>query len=118
MIVTPTSDESRRQRIAEISQPFIYYQSLAGVTGERDRLPDDLLENVKRLKRDSGKPVCVGFGISTPSQVADVCGVADGAIVGSAIVRRMNAAVDQGRPQEEIVRIVVEFVEQLMADPA
>ncbi len=118
MIVTPTSDQRRRRRIAEISHPFIYYQSLTGVTGERDRLPDDLLENVKRLKRDSGKPVCVGFGISTPRQVADVCSVADGAIVGSAIVRRMNAAVDQGRSREEIVQIVAGFVDQLMADPA
>ncbi len=118
MIASPTSDPARRRRIAEISQPFTYYQSLAGVTGERDRLADDLLENVKRLKGEVGKPVCVGFGISTPGQVAEVCSVADGAIVGSAIVRRMNSAVDQGRSRDEIVQIVVESVEYLMSDPA
>ena len=98
MIVAPTSDAARRERLAALSEPFVYYQALAGVTGERTALPADLTTHVQELRTATGKPICVGFGISTPAQVAAVCALADGAIVGSAIVRRMNAAVDHGAP--------------------
>jgi tryptophan synthase alpha chain len=113
MIAAPTTTAERRQRIAEISEPFIYYQALAGVTGERDELPADLTEHVRELKSQTGKPVCVGFGISQPGHVATVCSVAEGAIVGSAIVRRINAAVDRNAPQSEIVDEVIGTIEQL-----
>ena len=113
MMVAPTSDEQRRNRIAAISEPFIYYQSVAGVTGERDALPADLAENVRRLRDESGKRVCVGFGISRPEQVAAVCAVADGAIVGSAIVRRMTAAVDRGDSPAQIADAVEAFAREL-----
>ncbi|MCH8805706.1 MAG: tryptophan synthase subunit alpha [Planctomycetes bacterium] len=115
MLVAPTSRDPRRARIAALSEPFIYYQSTAGVTGEREQLPTDLLENVARLRAQSGKPVCVGFGISKPEHVAAVCRVADGAIVGSAIVRRMNAAVDRGASASATARDVIEFIETLAA---
>ena len=115
MLVAPTSRDPRRARIAALSEPFIYYQSTAGVTGEREQLPTDLLENVARLRAQSGKPVCVGIGISKPEHVAAVCRVADGAIVGSAIVRRMNAAVDRGASASATARDVIEFIETLAA---
>lgn len=115
MLVAPTTREPRRAQIAALSEPFIYYQSTAGVTGEREQLPADLLENVARLRAQSGKPVCVGFGIATPEHVAAVCRVADGAIVGSAIVRRMNTAVERGDSASATARTVIEFIETLAA---
>ncbi len=115
MIIAPTSTSERQARIAALSEPFIYYQSFAGVTGERSALPDDLAAHVQELRAATGKPICVGFGISTPAHVAAVCRVADGAIVGSAIVRRMNAAVDCGAPRAELVADVSGFIHELAA---
>ena len=113
LMVAPTSDEARRRRIAALSEPFIYYQSLAGVTGERRQLAAGLAEHVRELRADTAKPVCVGFGISTPQHVADVCRIADGAIVGSAIVRRISAAVEQDACAADVVRAVAEFIAEL-----
>lgn len=113
LIVAPTSTAERRRRIAALSAPFIYYQSLAGVTGERSALPADLAAHVGELRAETGKPICVGFGIATPAQVAAVCAVADGAIVGSALVRRMNAAVDRGADTAALATDVTEFIEEL-----
>ncbi len=113
MMVAPTSTPQRRGRIAELSEPFIYYQSLAGVTGERDRLPRDLTAQVRQLRAQTGKPICVGFGIATAAHVAAVCEVADGAIVGSAIVRRMNDAVARGESSGQVASIVSEAIDEL-----
>ena len=65
------------------------------------------------LRRTTGKPICVGFGISTPQHVQAVCSVADGAIVGSAIVRHMNAGVDQGLGPEALADNVAQFIQEL-----
>lgn len=113
MMVAPTSTAERRRRIAAVSEPFIYYQSVTGVTGERNVLPADLAEQVGRVRAESGKPVCVGFGIARAEQVAAVCAVADGAIVGSAIVRRMSAAVDRGDGPSRIAAVVEDFIREL-----
>jgi tryptophan synthase alpha chain len=102
MIVAPTSTPQRRRQIAALSEPFIYYQSLAGVTGERAALPPDLVAQVRQLRAETAKPICVGFGIAQPEHVRAVCAEADGAIVGSAIVRRLNAGVDRGASSAEL----------------
>ena len=115
MMVAPTTDETRRRRIAAISEPFIYYQALAGVTGERSALPPDLVQHVQQLRAETGKPICVGFGIATAAHVQAVCAVADGAIVGSAIVRRMNESVDRGDSPPAIARVVAGFIRELAA---
>jgi tryptophan synthase alpha chain len=114
MLTAPTSSAERRARIAEIATGFIYYMSVAGTTGERDALPPDLAANVKQLKAVSGKPVVVGFGISQPEQVRTVCSVADGAIVGSAIVRRMLAAIDDGGDATAVADAVEGYTAALM----
>ena len=78
-----------RQRGAEIVRlcsGFVYYLSVSGITGERDQLPTDLAANVRQIKSLTDLPVCVGFGISQPRHVAQLAGVADGAIVGTAMV--------------------------------
>ena len=114
MLVAPTSPPDRRERIAGLSSGFVYYLSVAGITGERQSLPVDLAENVERLRAASGKPIAVGFGISRPDHVRQVCTVADGAIVGSAIVRRITQAIDRGKPSGQIVNEVSDFIKELM----
>ncbi|OIO37534.1 MAG: tryptophan synthase subunit alpha [Candidatus Omnitrophica bacterium CG1_02_49_10] len=86
-LVAPTTTRERIRHIAKASSGFIYYVSLTGVTGARKSLPKDIISSIKAVKRLSAKPVCVGFGISTPEQVRDMSKTADGVIVGSAIIK-------------------------------
>lgn len=95
-LLAPTSDEARIQRVIDLSTGFIYLVSLTGVTGARDRLPADLEAFVERVRSmtdpstGSGRrlPLAVGFGIGSPEEARRVARVADGVIVGSAIVQR------------------------------
>ncbi len=85
-IVAPTTPDERIPLIADAATGFIYYVSQEGVTGERKALADNLDAAVKRIRAHTDLPVAVGFGISTPEQAKEVAGVADGVIVGSALV--------------------------------
>ncbi len=95
-LVAPTSPPDRIEIVAQASQGFVYVVSSLGVTGERAKLPPELSALVERVKslrggnRDPRIPVAVGFGLSTPDQAAEVGRMADGVIVGSAIVRRQS----------------------------
>ncbi len=113
MLIAPTTTPQRRGEIAKHSRGFIYFISVAGITGERDRLPQATIEAVGELHKHTGIPICVGFGISTPRMAAEVCRVANGAIVGSAIVRRISAEKD--KPREQLVEHVGGFVSELLA---
>jgi tryptophan synthase alpha chain len=86
-LVAPTSTPDRIARVAAASSGFVYYVSRTGVTGERTTLPADLVRDLKRLRRRIDLPLAVGFGISTPAQVAALAEVADAVVVGSALVR-------------------------------
>lgn len=90
-LVAPTSPPDRMRFIARRSRGFIYVVSLTGVTGARATLPPDLVEHLRQLRAVTTKPICVGFGISTPEQVAAVAPYADGMIVGSAVVGLVEA---------------------------
>ena len=92
LMVAPTTTPLRTVRIASASRGFVYCVSTTGVTGARASLPPDLTQLVSRIGRVTETPVCVGFGISTPEQAAEVAGLADGVIVGSALVSRIGAA--------------------------
>jgi tryptophan synthase alpha chain len=94
-LAAPTSPSARLRQIARASEGFIYYVSLTGTTGVRDQLSADWLQGVRQLKLLTTKPVCVGFGISTPSQAAVVARVADGVIVGSALIRAIEPFLRQ-----------------------
>jgi tryptophan synthase alpha chain len=98
-LVTPTTPPDRAEEIARRSTGFLYCVSLAGVTGARTDLPAGLIERVRWLRSRTDVPILVGFGISTPEQARAVAAVADGVIVGSAVVRLL----DEGRslPLEE-----------------
>jgi tryptophan synthase alpha chain len=86
-LAAPTSPEARLQRVADCSRGFVYAVSRTGVTGERDTLSSDAAGLVGRLKALTDTPVALGFGLSTPEQVGAAAAVADGVVVGSAIVR-------------------------------
>jgi len=95
-LVTPTTPPERAAEIAKRSTGFLYCVSVAGVTGARTDLPEGLVERVKWLQTKTDVPVLVGFGVSTPEQVKLLSGVADGAIVGSALVRRVGELAAEG----------------------
>ncbi|HEY0513011.1 MAG TPA: tryptophan synthase subunit alpha [Thermoanaerobaculia bacterium] len=86
-LLAPTSTRERVSKVAEASTGFVYYVSRTGVTGERAALATDLVRDVKRLRKRLDAPIAVGFGLSTPEQVAAVGDIADGVVVGSALVR-------------------------------
>ncbi len=86
-LAAPTSPEARLRRVADCSRGFVYAVSRTGVTGERDTLSSDAAGLVGRLKALTDAPVALGFGLSTPEQVRAAAEVADGVVVGSAIVR-------------------------------
>ena len=113
MLIAPTTPPKRRIEIARHCHGFAYYVSVAGITGERDKLPEGTIAAVAQLRKHVGIPVCVGFGISGPEMVRTVCEVADGAIVGSAIVHRISDAKDE--PRQELLRRIGQFVSELLA---
>jgi tryptophan synthase alpha chain len=86
-LAAPTSPDERLRRVAEASRGFVYAISRMGVTGERQSLSDDARPLVARLRRHTQEPVAIGFGISTPDQFKAAGEVADGVVVGSALVR-------------------------------
>jgi tryptophan synthase alpha chain len=112
-LVTPTTPRDRAVRIARASTGFLYYVSVTGITGERTELPPSLLENVSWLRTQTDLPICIGFGISRPEHIKLLAPVADGLIVGSAIVRRMADA--EANPREAVVKDVGEYAASLMA---
>ncbi len=111
-LVTPTTPRHRAIRIAETSTGFLYYVSVAGITGERTELPPDLIDNVTWLRSQTPLPICIGFGISRPEHVRMLAPVADGLIVGSAIVRRIAVAASQ--PRDEVLADVGDYAAQLL----
>lgn len=113
MLTAPTTPADRLRRIAEISSGFLYYVSVQGVTGQRDTLPVDLEAHVRQIKAESGLPTLVGFGISQPEHVKTVCGFADGAIVGSAIVRRMTEILGTRETSQDALARALDFVGSL-----
>ena len=115
MLISPTTPPDRRLRIAKHSRGFIYYISVAGITGERERLPEATIQGVAELRRHTDTPICVGFGISNAATVKTVCEVADGAIVGSAIVHRITDAKAKNLPRGKLVQQVGELVDELLS---
>ncbi len=109
LLVAPTSTPERTVRIAASSRGFVYCVSVTGVTGARRELPDDLEQLVARIRRVTATPVCVGFGVSTPEQAAQVARIADGVIVGSALVSRIDASPDR----DSAIRAARDFVAEL-----
>jgi len=93
-LIAPTSPPERIKLVSRYSRGFIYYVSITGVTGTREKLPEELEVSVKQIKNRSRKPVAVGFGISNPEQAKMISRFADGVIVGSAIVKIIEDSLE------------------------
>jgi tryptophan synthase alpha chain len=98
-LVTPTTPRDRALQITAQATGFIYYVSVTGITGERTELPPDIVQSVGWLRGQTPLPICIGFGVSRPEHVRLLAPVADGLIVGSAIVRRIAEAAHKPRQQ-------------------
>lgn len=91
-LVAPTSTGERIKKVARTSRGFIYYVSITGITGSKLSVDPSIGSHIEKVRGTGGKPVAVGFGISTPEEAAEIAKIADGVIVGSAIVKRVEDA--------------------------
>jgi tryptophan synthase alpha chain len=104
-LATPTTDDKRLPKVLQNTSGFVYYVSITGITGAAAAEADDVAPEVARIKKQTDLPIIVGFGIRTPETSKAIAGVADGAVVGSAIVSRMAAGDSPAK--------VLEFVKGL-----
>lgn len=113
-LVAPTTTDARIGTLVENASGFVYYVAVRGITGTSSAAASDIASNVARIRRQTDLPIAVGFGIRTPSQAADVAAVADAAVVGTAIVEQVAAALDEnGAPAGDVVGNTIGYVAQL-----
>ncbi|MGB8363204.1 MAG: tryptophan synthase subunit alpha [Rhizomicrobium sp.] len=112
-LATPTTDARRLVTVLAGAGGFLYYVSIAGVTGTKSFEAGDVREAVSRLKASTPLPCAVGFGIKTPEQAAVIARFADAAVVGSAIVTHLAEGAARGEPRERLVKDVGEFCASL-----
>jgi tryptophan synthase alpha chain len=113
-LATPTTDDKRLPAVLRNTAGFVYYVSIAGITGTRSAADADVSKAVTRLKRHTALPVAVGFGIRTAAQAAAIAKVADGAVVGSALVDRVAGHLDAaGRAKPGLDEAVLSLVREL-----
>jgi tryptophan synthase alpha chain len=110
-LLAPTSDAGRIAKVVRISTGFVYYVSLTGITGARLAESHDVAAHLARIREATGKPVAVGFGIATPEQARAVAALADGVIVGSALVQVIEREVEAG--SDRVVEAAAAFVASL-----
>ena len=101
-LATPTTDDARLPKVLQNTSGFVYYVSITGITGAGAAQAGDVGPEVARIKAQTGLPVIVGFGITTPKAARDIAGVADGCVVGSAIVK----LIGEGKPAAEVLDFV------------
>jgi len=111
-LTAPTSDEKRLPVVLRHATGFVYHVSIAGITGTKSASIADVAKAVARIRRHTPLPVAVGFGIKTPEQAAEVARVADAAVVGTALVQRVAASLDERN------RAMPGLVEAVLADVA
>lgn len=107
--ISPTTTQERIKSIARVSKGFIYYISLTGITGIRKSLPRNLVSGIRSVRKNTSRPVCVGFGISGPQQVKQVFSISDGAIIGSAVVKKIR----DNLKNRDLIKTVGNFVSGL-----
>ena len=113
-LATPTSDDARLPTVLSNTSGFVYYVSIAGITGTRSASGEAVRQAVARLKAHTDLPIAVGFGIKTPEQAAEIAAVADAAVVGSSVIERLKAGLDaENRATPGLVDDVLGFVRSL-----
>lgn len=110
-LIAPTTPADRMARIAKEARGFVYYVSREGVTGERVDLAQNLAEKVAQIRQASSVPVVVGFGISSPDQARAVAALADGVVVGSAIVKLIAACGDSPGLPDRVTQAIAPLIE-------
>ncbi|MBC8141947.1 MAG: tryptophan synthase subunit alpha [Armatimonadetes bacterium] len=109
-LLAPTSTPSRMAVVGRMATGFIYTMARSGVTGARADVPEELLGLIERVRSFGGDtPICVGFGVSTPEQVREICRYADGAVVGSVLVDLLH----RERDNPELLSLAADFVRAL-----
>ena len=111
-LVAPTSPPERMQLIASVSTGFIYCVSVTGVTGARAMLSDEIAPMITELRNHTDKPISVGFGVSTPEQAKQIANIADGVVVGSAIIDVIEENMDD---ETKLLTAVKQFASDLAA---
>lgn len=114
-LIAPTTTASRTTMILQASRGFLYCIAVAGTTGVRQELPAPLRDQLRSLKSQTTLPLAVGFGISRPEQVAELKGLADGIIVGSAFVKRMASLADPQANRPAILQELGDFASSMLA---
>ena len=114
-LVAPTTPPERVRQIVRHSSGFVYCIAVAGTTGVRETLAAPLVEQLTWLKKETNLPLAVGFGLSKPEQLGPIKGLADGAIVGSAIVRHLEALSPPGANVAEVLRRTGEYAATMVA---
>ena len=116
LLVTPTTSPKRAERVVKACSGFVYVVSVVGITGERDKLPTELRDMLTRLRSMTDLPLCVGFGVSKPDQVRELKTMADGVIVGSAVVKKLEtASQDRTKSLNDIRTLVSELAGALQS---
>jgi tryptophan synthase alpha chain len=108
-LATPTTDDARLPAVLDGAGGFLYYVSVAGVTGTKTFTAADVSHAISRIRKRSALPVAVGFGIRTPTQAAEIATIADAAVVGSAIVTCVAEALAKGKAHADIVEDTLSF---------
>ncbi|MCA2010170.1 tryptophan synthase subunit alpha [Cereibacter sphaeroides] len=106
-LATPTTDDKRLPAVLTNTSGFVYYVSITGITGSAAAQAGDVAPEVARIKAQTDLPVIVGFGINTPEQAQSIASVADGAVVGSAIVKQIG----EGKPVAKVLAFVASLAE-------
>lgn len=113
-LTAPTTTDARLGRVLEHASGFVYYVSITGITGTRSANVDDVAKAVARIRKQTDLPVAVGFGINTAQAVKEIAGVADAAVVGSALVNTLQAGLDGGgNATPTLVEDVLSFASEL-----
>ncbi|HEY3636772.1 MAG TPA: tryptophan synthase subunit alpha [Rhizomicrobium sp.] len=112
-LATPTADAHRLATILNGASGFLYYVSIAGVTGTKSFSTDDVRRAVEQLKAHTNLPCAVGFGIRTPERAAEIAKLADAVVVGSAIVSRIASALEKRQRRRVLIKDVIDFCAQL-----
>ena len=116
-LVTPTTNESRLSDVLANSSGFVYYVSIAGITGTQSAAAASIEKAVHHIKAKSDLPVAVGFGIKTREQVKEIGNIAEGVVVGAAIVNEIEQNLDpNGQPKADLVESVISLVRSLATD--
>lgn len=112
-LATPTTDDARLPAVLANTSGFVYYVSVTGITGSASADSADVARAVERIKRHTPLPVCVGFGIRTPEQAAEIARHADGSVVGSALVDALRASLADGKATNKTVGAVADLTSSL-----